>query len=149
MIGIIDALPALPEPEMLIRGVVDDQIHEYPQTAPVRLVEKAAENVKIAEFRVDIHIIGDIIAVIGIRGRENGREPDSVHIETFYIVKLLYNAEEITDTVSVAVAEAARPYLIDGHFLVPIFACHRTIPPLHGMLFREKTIVNCGFHGLL
>ena len=69
-----------------------------------------------------VHIVGDVIAVIGVgRGIER-REPYRVHVEALDVVELAQHAPEVADTVAVAVAEAARPYLVYRHLLVPFIS---------------------------
>ena len=124
VIGVILALFALNKPRVLIGGVVHDKIHEYAQTALVRTVKHFLEDVEVAVIGVDAAVIGDIVAVIGVRRGVQRRKPNAVNIQRGDVVKLAVNAPQVADTVAVAVAEAPRPYLIDRHFFVPAFFLH-------------------------
>ena len=128
VIGIVRALFTLDKPGVLIGGVVDDQVHEYPQTALVCAVEHLFENLQIAEIRMDAFVIGYVVAVVGVGGGIKGRKPYAVDIERGNVVQLRQNAPQIADTVAVAVAERAAPDLIYGHFLVPAFLLHKRPP---------------------
>ena len=128
VVRVVLALPAFEEPSVLVRGVVDDQVHKHPHPARVRAVEHLAEDVEIAVVGVDVHIVGNIIAVVGVRRREERRKPDCVNVQGFDVVQLLQHAPQIADAVAVSVAKAARPDLIDGHLLVPIAFCHVRFP---------------------
>ena len=124
VIGIVAALAALLEPVVLIRGVVDDEIHKYAHSASVRLLQHRLEDVEVAEIGVYVHVVGDVIAVVGVRrGVERG-EPYRVCVQALYIIQLAQHAPQVADAVAVPVAEAARPYLVYDHLLVPLLSCH-------------------------
>ena len=129
MVRAVLRLAALLEPRVLIRAVVHDKIHEHPQAALMRAVEHLTEHVKVAVIRVNVHIIGNVVPVIGVRRWVQGREPDRVHVQALYIIQLRQYAPQIADAVSIAVAEAARPDMIHGHLLIPRRKSHNTPPP--------------------
>ena len=66
--------------------------------------------------RMDIFVIGNVIAVIRIGRRKDGAEPDPVHPQGFDIVKFFIDSVQISDPVSVPVAEAPDPDLVKRHF---------------------------------
>ena len=126
VVGIVLALAALDEPGVLVRGVVDHQIHEHAHPALVCLLEHAPEHMQVAVIRVYVHIVRDVIAPVRVgRGVERG-EPDRVHAETFEIVQPVQHAVQVADAVAVAVAEAAGPDMIHDQILVPGGKSHET-----------------------
>jgi hypothetical protein len=58
---------ALLEPGMAVGGVVRDEVEDHLQPLAVRLGDQAVEVGKIAEERIDVAIIGDVVAEIGHR----------------------------------------------------------------------------------
>ena len=127
-VGVIPALAAFLEPLVLIRGVVYDKIHENAHAALVRSVEDLLEHLEVAEVGVNIFVVGYVIAVVGVRGGIQRREPYAVNIQRGNVVKLRQNAPQVAYAVAVAVAEAAAPYLIHRHFLIPAFLFHFVSP---------------------
>ena len=119
VIGVVNALFALLEPIVLIRGVVDHQIHKNLKSSLVSLVKNLFKQIKVAVVRRDVFIVGNVVSVVCVRRRIYGREPDTVNSETLYIVELIKNAVEISYAVAVSVLERTAPYLVKGVFLVP------------------------------
>lgn len=52
---------------MLIRGVVDHQIHHDLDAIGMRLSEQGIHIIKSAEHRIDVAVIRDVISVIILR----------------------------------------------------------------------------------
>ena len=126
------------EPRMLIGAVVDDEIHEDIHIALLCLGNQLIHIVHRAEARVDIVIIGNIIALIRERRAVDRREPDDVDTELLEIIQFADNALQITDAVAVRVTEALRVNLI-GYFFLPPFSFHLCIPPdfRAGSLYKD------------
>ena len=80
-LGIVAARTAFPEPGMLVGGVRDDRIDHHAQPEPVRLVDQRVEIGERAEHRIDVAIVGDVVAEILHRRLEEGRDPDRVGAE--------------------------------------------------------------------
>ena len=138
VIGIVPALPTLPKPGMFVRAVVHHEVEEHPHAAFVRLLQQFPEHLEVAEVRMDVPVIGDVVAVVGIRGRVDRREPDRVCAKALDIVELLQNAPQVPNPVAVSVTETARPDVIDAHLFVPLAVCHRRAPPVESV-FRYCT----------
>ena len=130
VVGVILPLAALLEPHVLIGGVVHHQVHEHPHPPLVGAVQHLFEHLQVAVVRVDIHVVGNVIAKVRVGRGVERREPYGVHVQALDIIQLGQHAPKIADAVAVAVAEAARPDLIDGHLLIPLFFRHG-ISPLH------------------
>ena len=74
---------------MLIRGVVDDQLGDDPDAAPVRFVDEAVEVRQRAVARMDVLVVRDVVPVVSQRRRVEGQQPERVDPEVFEIRELL------------------------------------------------------------
>ena len=69
----------LHEPRVFIGGVVDDQVHDEAHPPLVDPLQEAVEVRQRAEHGVDVVVVGDVVAIIRLRGRVDRREPQNVH----------------------------------------------------------------------
>src|SRR5699024_6323899 len=76
------------------------------------------EVVEGAEERVDVAVVGDVVATVVLRRDVEGGEPHGVDAERGEVGQALGDAGQVTDTVAVAVGPAARVDLID-HGVAP------------------------------
>src|SRR5262249_51262765 len=109
----------LPEPGMLAGAMVR---HEIEDDAYAALVQRARQRVEIAkrpEARIDIDIVGDVIAEVGHRRGGDRRQPDRIDAEPAQIIDALEDSAEIADAIAVAVLEGARIDLINDGRLPP------------------------------
>jgi hypothetical protein len=67
--------------------VVDDEVHDDTDSAAVRLVEEFDEVAERAVARVDAVVVGDVVAVVAVRRRLEGTEPQSVDAEALQVVE--------------------------------------------------------------
>ena len=67
--------------------MVHDQVHKYAHSPFMCSIKDFSEKVKIPEIGMDIHIIGNVVPVIGIRRGINRGKPYGIYIQAFYIVK--------------------------------------------------------------
>ena len=128
------------EPLVLRGGVVDHQVHDDAHPALVGAVEHLFEYLQVAVFRVYAAVVGDVIAVVEVRRGIERREPDGVHTQALDIVEPGIYAPEVAYAVAVPVTEAARPYLIDDHVLVPVAVFHA----YHSSVIYTSSISECG-----
>ena len=63
------------EPGVLVGRVVDDQVHDDLQAALVRFGEQLVHIGHRAEQRVDVLVVGDVVAVVVLRGFEDRGQP--------------------------------------------------------------------------
>ena len=118
-VRVVFAPAALLKPPVLIRGVVDYEIHYHFNVSFVRLIQNLFEDVQIPEFLVDIRIVGYVVSVIRVGRGVNRGKPDCVHSEALYIIEFFQNTVQIPYSVSVSVLERTAPDLIYGYFLKP------------------------------
>ncbi len=107
------------EPGVLVGRVVHDQIHDDPQTTSVRFGEQFVHVFHRAEQRIDGLIVGDVVAVVVLRGLVYRRQPQHVHAKVREIVESAGDALQIADAVAVGILEGPRIDLVD----------HRIRPP--------------------
>ncbi len=80
------------------------------------------EVVEGAEQRVDVAVVGDVVAGVLLRRREEGREPDRVDAEVGERVEAGGDAGQVADAVAVGVRERARVDLVDDGGAPPLAA---------------------------
>ena len=88
MIRVIFPLAALFEPHVFIGGMVHHQVHEHPHSPFMGAVQHLFEHLKVAVVRVDIHIVGNIIAKVRVGRGVERRKPYGVHVQALDIIQL-------------------------------------------------------------
>ena len=83
---------------------VDDDF----DSAPVRFSDKVVEVRKCPEHRIDIAVIGDVVAKVRHGRRVERRQPDGVDAEPHKIVEPRDHAREVADAVIIRILERAR-----------------------------------------
>ena len=99
--------------------MIDHQFRDDAQIALVRRIKKCAEIIERAEVRIDVEIIGDVVAVITERRRIKRQQPDSRNAELLEIIELFDQATEVTHPIAVAVTKRLNVQLVDDRVLVP------------------------------
>ena len=107
------------EPSMLVGRVVDHQIHHDLQTALVRFGKQLVHILQRAEQRIDILIIGNIVAIVILRRLVDRAQPHHVHAKIGQIIETAGDAFQVADAVAVRVLEGTRIHLVH----------HRVGPP--------------------
>ena len=120
VIRILPAFLCLQEPGMLVRAVVQYQIHDDADSSLFALRNQLVHVSQVSENRINILVIGNVIAIVVLRGAEYGRQPDSVNAKLLQIGKLPDNSLEIADAVCVAVVKASGINLINYRLLPPL-----------------------------
>ena len=93
------------EPWVFVRRVVDHEVHDDLHAQPVRLGEQCVHVSESAEHRVDLLVVGDVVAVVVLRGLVDGAEPDDIDAQARQIVEALGDAAQVADSVAVRVLE--------------------------------------------
>ncbi len=86
---------------MLVGAVRIDLVDDDLESERVRALDQRVEVGERAEHRIDIAIIGDVVAEIAHRRGEEGRQPDRVDAEARDIVELCGDPRQIADAVAV------------------------------------------------
>ncbi len=104
---------------MLVGSVVQHQLGDDAQAAPVRLAQKTLEILQRAVRGMNVGVVGDVVAVVAQRRRTEGQEPDGGYAEVLQVIELLREAAEIADAVGNAVEEGAHVNFINDGVFVP------------------------------
>src|SRR6266513_5585905 len=99
--------------------VINDQLRDDAQPALMRGVEERAKIVECSVVRINIVIIGDVVAVIAQRRWIKGQEPDGGDAELLEIIELLDQSTEVADAVAIAVMEGLDVQLVNDRVFVP------------------------------
>ena len=105
------------------------QVHNQLHTSFVNPRQQSFKILHSAELIHDIPVVGNIIAIVVIRGFVTGRQPDHINAQFLQIVQLTDDPGQISDPVSVGIHKAAGVDLI-YHRLFPPCSFHSVVPPL-------------------
>ncbi len=118
-LGIVARAARFLKPRVLVRGVIQHQLDDHPDSALVRGFQERLEIIQLAVIRMDGGVVGDIVAVVAQRRRKEGHQPQRVDSQVLQVIELLHQAGKIADAVVVAVAERAHVQLVNDGILVP------------------------------
>ncbi len=71
----------------------------------MRLLEQPVEIGKRPVSRLDIAVVGDVVAEIGLGAREDRRQPDGVDAEARDVIELGDNARNIAEPVAIRIGK--------------------------------------------
>jgi len=97
--------------------------HQVDDEAQAELGRAGAQGVEVrqrAEERVDVGVVGDVVAGVGLGRRVERRQPDGVDAELDEGVEPGRDAGEVAHPVAVAVGEGARVDLVDDGGAPPL-----------------------------
>src|SRR5271154_6756633 len=135
------------KPAMLIRGVIDYKLDEHLHAALVSGVEELLKVLERAVARVNICVIGDVVAVVSQWRRIKWEQPDTGDAEILKIVELVDQAAEIADAVIVAIGKGFHMDLVNYCILVPErIGCTPYFPHVRASLFRSCKL-GCSLRG--
>ena len=86
---------------MLVGAVRIDLVDDDLEPERVRALDQRVEVGERAEHRIDVAIIGDVVAEVAHRRGEEGRQPDRVDAEARDIIELRGDARQVADAVAV------------------------------------------------
>ncbi|MNC62742.1 hypothetical protein D3C75_1127960 [compost metagenome] len=96
--------------------MVNNKVHHQLDAACVQPVQQLLPVGKCAELIHNVFVITDIIAVVVIWRLVDRGQPDDIHSQLLQIIEAGDNPPQISDSVSVAVLEAAWINLINYGF---------------------------------
>ena len=82
--------------------------------------------------RVDLAVVGDVVAVVAQRRGIEGQQPQRGDPELLEVVELVDQAAEVADAVAVAVVERPHVELVDDRVLVPVRLAPTATAPARG-----------------
>ena len=98
---------------MPIGAMVRNDVDDDPDAEIGSLFDQLLGLSQGPEHRVDVAVVGDVVAAVRHRGRVPGREPDGIYAEVAQVGELRPYPAQIPDAVPVAVREAADVHLVD------------------------------------
>src|SRR4051812_12727741 len=104
---------------MPVRGVVRHEVEDDLQAARMRGRNERIEIGKIAEQRMDILVVADVVAEVGHRRGIDRRDPKRVDAQIDEMAEPRLNTLQIADPITVRILERARIDLIDDSSLPP------------------------------
>ena len=110
----------LDEPQVAVRHVVGDDVDDRADPERQGLGDEPLGLGERAEQRVDVAVVGDVVAAVGERRHVPRGEPDGVDPEVAQVAEPRAHAGEIADAVAVGVGEAARIDLVDEGVAPPL-----------------------------
>src|SRR5690606_23227740 len=115
------------EPDVLVGGVVGDDVDDHLQAEPVGLGDQRVEVVERAQARVDVARVGDVVAAVGeLRGVERA-QPEGVDTQRGEVGEARGDAGQVAQSVAVRVGEAARIHLVDDRLPPPVGVAGREV----------------------
>ena len=90
---------------MLVRCVIDHQVHQDMDIPLLRLPEELVHVLHRSESGINIIIIGYIVPLIHQRGAIYRGNPHNIDSQLLQVIQLIYNTSEISDSVSVRIIE--------------------------------------------
>ncbi len=107
------------EPLVQVGRVVGDDVDDDADAAFVQRRDHGVEVLQRAEPRIDVAIVGDVVAAVRERRRVERTQPHRVDAELREIVDAGDDARDVAESVAVRIREAARVDLVDGGLTPP------------------------------
>ena len=118
-LGALGRAPRPLEPGVLVGGVVEDQLGDHPEPAPLRLLDEALEVAERPVVGVHPAVVGDVVAVVPERRGVEGQEPQGRDPQVLEVVELLGQPPEVAHPVAHRVEKGADVELVDDRVAVP------------------------------
>ncbi len=125
---------------MLIGGVIDHELDHDLHVSVVSGIEEGFEVFNRPITGIDGHVVGNVVAIIPERGREEWQQPQAGHAEVLQIVELLHQPWKVTDAIVVAVHERPDVQFINDRVLIPEGILHAS--GLLQIVFPSKRFSN-------
>src|SRR5437870_4176479 len=109
----------LDKPGMAIAGVVGNDVEHDFDTALVRLANQAVDVGERAERRLDIAVVGNVVAEVGVRRDRDRAQPDGIDAKPLEIIEPADDTREVADAIAVRVLERTRIDLVDDAVAPP------------------------------
>ena len=109
----------LPEPRVLVRDVVRDDVDDRADAERARLRDQLLGLPERAEGRIDRAVVRDVVAGVGQRRRVPGVEPERVDAEPGQVRQARADTGQVAGAVAVGVGEAAYVDLVDDRVAPP------------------------------
>jgi hypothetical protein len=104
---------------MLVRSVIGHEIEQQLQAPAMHRREQVVEVVERPEQRIDVGVIGDVVAEVGHGRRKDRRQPDRIDAQLRQVRKPADDTLQVADAVAIAVLKRTRINLVDDRGLPP------------------------------
>ena len=104
--GTVGGRARLDEPRVLVAGVVRDPVEEARLRPRAWARPAGGRSRRGAEQRVDVAVVGDVVAEVGHRRAEEGREPDGVDARASRDDRGRRDAGQVADAVAIGVSRS-------------------------------------------
>lgn len=105
---------------MLIRTVVDDQVHQQLDAMLLQLRNQDLNVGHASVARLNLAVVGDVVAHVDIGALVARRQPYGVYSQAGDVVDFGDDAWKIAEAVTVGVAKACWVDLVDGCVVPPV-----------------------------
>ena len=137
VVGVVAVLFCLLEPAVLVRGMVQHQVHDDTDVVFFGFDNKGIHVGQCAEHGVNIAVVGNIVAVVVLRAAVDGAKPDGVNAQGLQIVQPPDDTGQVADAIAVAVLKAAGVDLVDHSVFPPgLRVCHSFSPCLYAEIVK-------------
>ncbi len=92
---------------MLIGGVVHHQVDDHPNSTLLSAVRELDEVAERAVTRIDVVIVGHIVAVVTGGGSLERHQPDGRYSQPVQVVQSAHEARKIPDSIPVGIHVSA------------------------------------------
>src|SRR5689334_4405310 len=99
--------------------MVDDELGDDSQFAPLGLLHETPEIAHRAESGIDVPVVRDVVTVIASRTRVERQQPERRHTEIMQVIKTFGQSGKVANAIAVAVAEGLDVKLVDDGVLEP------------------------------
>src|SRR5713226_9309137 len=146
-VGIVGRAQGGLKPGMLVGRVIRDEVTQHLEPQLVGARDELVEVREGAVLRVDVVIVGDVVAMVLLRRGIEGREPDRVDAQAFQVVEPRGDARQVADAVVVGVGKAADVDLVKDRASPPGTRHRRQLKQEAGRSARpiERECVNPRF----
>lgn len=109
------------KPWMLIGGVVNHQFSNHLQPACMRRRNEGLEIIEGAIHRVDVGVVGNIVAVVAQRRGREGQQPDRGDAQITQVIEAARQSAKVANPIGVAIAECPHVHFINNSIFIPIW----------------------------
>ena len=99
--------------------MVDYQIHHHAHTQLVGARNEGVKGCQVAKQWVNVAVVGDVVAVVGLRRAIDGGDPDDIDPEARQVLEATVDTVEVSNPVAVRVLERAGIHLVEDRVFPP------------------------------
>src|SRR5205823_3379568 len=112
------------KPGMAIAGVVGNDVKDDLDAPLARLTNQPVDIGKRAECRLDIAVVGDVVAEVGVGRYRDRAQPDGIDAQPLEVIEPPDDTRQIADAITVRVLERTQVDLVDDAIAPPLVAGH-------------------------